>query len=183
MTIKTGIASPLFLAIAFSAGLLSSGQVWADDDGWLTFDGTMDGQFVLGPGNALDTFSVRTIGLGGSTLGPLSFAAYVFQDLSEGPPGCGLGSSIGAGGQASLVLADGSLQLERKQGDACFAPPAITVDETYRVIGGTGLYKGARGKIISHFDGEVVEYTLDATFFGFIKFDEDQDEDGDNDSQ
>ena len=173
---------PLLLIVTLFAGLLTGGKAWADDDEWLAFDGTMDGQFIIGPGNAPDTFSVRTIGLGHSTLGRLSFAAYVFQDLSEVPPGCGEDSSVGAGGYASLVLADGSLQLKRGRGDACFAPPLIKVDETYRVIGGTGLYKGARGKIISHFDGEVSGFTLSATFSGIIKFDEDHDNDGDNES-
>ena len=175
------IASPLLLASALFAGVLTYSQTWADDDGWLAFDGTMDGQFMTGPGNAPSTFTVRTIGLGDSTLGALSYAAFALHDMSDAPPNCGPYSSIGIGGHASLVFADGSLRLERDIGDACFNYPFIEVSETYRVVGGTGIFKGAKGDVGAELDGEVIDYTISIDFYGMIKLDDDQDDDDDFD--
>jgi hypothetical protein len=176
MTMKIRKALPLLLAIA-----LIGGQAWADDDEWLAFDGTMAGQFMTGPGNAPLAFTVRTIAIGNSTLGPLSFAAFAFQDMSEAPPDCGPYSSIGTGGRASLIFADGTLELERDLGDACFWAPLIEVSETYRVVGGTGRFDDARGDVSAQLYGEVEYYTLTIDFSGIIEVDEDQDDDDDSD--
>ena len=177
MKMHTKVASSLLLASALCASILTYSQAWANGQAWLAFDGTMDGQFMTGPGNAPATFSVRTIALGNSTLGSLSFAAYAFQDLSEVPPGCGPSSSIGAGGHASLILAGGSLHLERDLGDACFKYPFIDVSETYRVVGGTGLFEDAKGDVSAELNGEVIDYTITIEFHGLIKLDKDKDDD------
>ena len=102
------LMASMVCALALAAGSLAI----ADDDEWLAFEGTIDGQFVDGPDPRPRIFTARTTAVGDSTLGPLSLATFVFQDASEVPPDCLPGSSIGAGGRASIVLADSSMQLE-----------------------------------------------------------------------
>ena len=171
------LMASMVCALALAAGSLAI----ADDDEWLAFEGTIDGQFVDGPDPRPRIFTARTTAVGDSTLGPLSLATFVFQDASEVPPDCLPGSSIGAGGRASIVLADSSMQLERELGDACFAFPNITVTEIFRVVSGTGLFEGAIGDVTLYYVGDVTDGTISGALFGVIEFDDDDDDDEDDD--
>jgi hypothetical protein len=141
----------------------------ASSSGTFTLEGTADPKLLTvtdgGAGSAVD-------------FGAFTYKRLVLENSTIVPTWCDTGiGSTAVYGSAVIVFADGSLFLEQTSGEACInpgiVPPAVTFVTKNKITGGTGLFEGAKGKLAIEATGDFFASSIDATFSGSIKLDDD----------
>ena len=138
-----------------------------------SFEASITGSFQItgDVGNSV-LFTVADSGSGTEvTFGEFTFDASVIQNLARIPAGCGPSSSTGVDGKAVLTFADGTINLKRTGGSACFSFPFIHIEEQWVITSGTGNYVGASGRLVRQADGNVINGSLVGTISGILKLD------------
>ena len=135
------------------------------------FEAEFSGDFwIVGDVGKSVLFIVEESGEGNElTFGDFTYNAYMLQNLARIPSGCGPSSSTGVGGFAVLTFDDGQMWLKRISGTACFSFPFISLDDQWRITGGTEAYVGASGKLSRQLEGDVRDNTTSGTINGTIK--------------
>ena len=136
-----------------------------------TFDADIQGFFfVSGANGESPLFVVEESGTGYElTSGGFTYTTDLLHNMARAPEGCGPASSTDLGGFGIMTFAEGQLWLHRISGSACFNFPVIELEERWRIASGTGAYKGATGKLVRTYVGDVRTGTGSGTFSGTIK--------------
>ena len=159
-------------SLAMCSALLFAGpsSAQASPTSAVAFNAAFSTSFALEDVGRSDLFIVRESGGGAEEArGPFTYTASVIQDLRRRPVGCGPNSSTGVTGSATLRFADGDLRLFRLSGEACFSFPFVTATEEWAATSGTGPYRGATGRLVREWVGDVRTLTATGGWTGEIR--------------
>ncbi len=108
---------------------------------------------VTGPG-----FGVISTGKGYTkSLGQFSYSSFLVQNRDAPVPHCELPNAVlvGLRGSTAFVFDKGVLLMKHIESLECYFEEKDTfhIDAKYDVVGGTGLFEGAKGEVIQVIDG------------------------------